>query len=189
MDIASLLLILALLIPTALFVLRPLFAHKATAVSETSRRTSALLAERERVLAALQELDFDNVVGKIPEDEYPARRAALLAEGVQILKQLDELNWTEEDGDRRVDGALEANLEAAVSRARRSDSDLEAALEAAIGAQRRTAAPAPPAPGPGVRPASPAAREACPNCGKPVRGADRFCARCGHALISVQEPA
>src|SRR3990172_4571869 len=98
MDVPSLLLLLALLIPVALFVARPLFARASTSVSETTQRASALLAERERVLAALQELDFDHVVGKIPEEEYPSRRAALVTEGVAVLKQLDEV---EEEGSRK----------------------------------------------------------------------------------------
>ena len=59
MDIGSIFLILAILIPTAIFIARPLFDHKAVSISEEDRQYSHWLAERDRALNALQELDFD----------------------------------------------------------------------------------------------------------------------------------
>ena len=50
----------------------------------------ALLAERDRVVNALQELDFDFNLNKIPSEDYPVQRAALLQKGADILKKLDE---------------------------------------------------------------------------------------------------
>jgi len=182
MDLASILLILALIIPVAAFVLRPLYSRTAAPLTEAARRTSPLLAERERILSALQELDFDHVVGKIPEEDYPARRAALVAEGAAVLKALDELEKEDgrgkkEKGGRRA-GELDAALEAAVSSARRSGADLETALESAVASTRTT-----PANGRILSPGS-----YCPQCGKPVQADDKFCARCGHALVPADQP-
>ncbi len=82
MDIGSLFLILALLILVGLFISKPLFERRAIAVSSLSNREdhdlSALLAERDRILNALQEMDFDYNLGKIPAEDYPAQRAALV---------------------------------------------------------------------------------------------------------------
>src|SRR3990172_8112340 len=169
MDVPSLLLLLALLIPVALFVARPLFARASTSVSETTQRASALLAERERVLAALQELDFDHVVGKIPEEEYPSRRAALVTEGVAVLKQLDEVeettsNFKLQTPKRQTSSVnLEDALEEAVARAREprpSLGNLDALLESAVASARHQPSTI------SHRPRE-AANGFCPNCGKP----------------------
>lgn len=95
---------------------------------------SSLLAERDRVLTALQELDFDYSMGKVPQEEYPSQRAELLKSGALILKRLETLAegsgaagsadnqaGAGEDGD-----SIEDRIEAAV-RARRADAARSAA--------------------------------------------------------------
>ena len=49
------------------------------------------MAERDRVINSLQELDFDFKLGKIPDEDYPAQRAELLQKGADILRKLDAL--------------------------------------------------------------------------------------------------
>jgi hypothetical protein len=102
MDLGSLFFILALLILVGLFVSRPFFELRDTAdtigqdafledrtrFEKDDHHVSSLLAGRDRVLDALYELDFDAVMGKIPEDDYPRQREALLKEGAEILRQL-----------------------------------------------------------------------------------------------------
>src|SRR3989337_3677596 len=99
MDIGSIFLILALLVLVGLFIGRPLFERKAISVSEEEHELSSLLAERDRLLNALQELDFDYSLGKIPEDDYPAQRALLVQKGADILRQLDTYQPDELDAD------------------------------------------------------------------------------------------
>src|SRR6266508_4180069 len=109
--IGSLFLILALAVLVALFVGRPLllFAAQKTpnetqkAKQEREHVMSSLLAERDRILNSLQELDFDYALGKIPQEEYPQQRAVLLKNGAGVLRRLDELSA----------GAMETAIEAA----------------------------------------------------------------------------
>ena len=90
MDFGSILTLLAILLLTALYIGRPLYEHGATAISPVEHELSALLAERDRILNALSELDFDHTLGKIPENDYPVRRQQLVRRGAEILQQLDE---------------------------------------------------------------------------------------------------
>lgn len=179
MDIGSILLILALLVPVALFITRPFF--EPTLVEDEGRDQhedhdlSGLLAERDRVLNALQELEFDHVLGKIPDEDFPAQRAWLVQQGANILRKLDEFQPVVEDaGDaiqrveavvaqRRADAARPpANLSPALA----AEDDLEVAL-----AQRR-------------RQRQEKAAGFCPQCGGPVQKSDHFCPKCGKVLAS-----
>jgi hypothetical protein len=175
MDIGSIFLFLGLFILVVLFVSRPFFERSATAMTQEEHEYSALLAERDRLLNALQELDFDHALGKIPEDEYPAQRAALLQRGAEILRQLDAL----QPGD--------------------AGQDVGERLEAAIAARREVSGPAPDGAGKRLLPATPddeyevmianrsrarseKAGGFCPQCGKPIQKSDRFCPGCGTTL-------
>lgn len=90
MGLGSVLLILALLILVALFVSRPLVGEEHPHWTGDPER-SHWLAERERVLDALLELDFDRQLGKVPDDAYAEQRQRLLAQGAGALKRLDAL--------------------------------------------------------------------------------------------------
>src|SRR3970040_2332059 len=113
MDIGSIFLILALLLLVGLFVSRPLFERRAVAVSREEHELSFLMAERDRILTALQELDFDHSLGKIPAEDYPGQRAALLQRGADILRQMDQY------GDKASEADWEAQMEAAIAARRR----------------------------------------------------------------------
>ncbi len=179
MDIGSIFLILAMLAVVVLLVSRPLFSRKNLPVFELTDRQdheySALLAERDRVLLALEELDFDYTMGKIPEEDYPSQRAQLLQTGAEILRRLDEFNVS---GKRAIDENPEARIEASLS-------------------EKRTVRPAPAAVGTAINGGEGAdddlevliatrrrAREGksagfCPQCGGALQKADRFCPKCG----------
>ena len=105
MDVGSLLLSAALLFVVATFIFYPLF--RSTGWRE--RRTTAaesLAAEREAVLAALRDLDFDHATGKIAEEDYAAQRSTLAAQGTAVLRRLDQAQ------------TLDDELEAAVRKTR-----------------------------------------------------------------------
>lgn len=103
MDLGSLFIFLALLILVGLYVSRPFFESKSMSEvnldsvhpnktpvnAEDEHQLSALMAERDRILLAIQELDFDATLGKIPEEDYPSQRQALLSKGAEVLRQLD----------------------------------------------------------------------------------------------------
>jgi hypothetical protein len=179
MDIGSALLILAVIVLVGLFISQPFFEkgtpqnHKIEKnVSDQDHSHSALLAERDRILGALEELDFDHALGKIPTEEYPHQRTRLLNAGANVLRQLDSYN-----GQAPVETA-EARLEAVIAH-RRADigqnspqvvqslvSDDE--LEELISARRQTQEEQP--------------SGFCPQCGRTVQKSDRFCPKCGTRL-------
>lgn len=177
MDIGSILILLALLILVGLYIVRPLLERKSSQISPEEHEYSALLAERDRTLTALQELDFDYTLGKIPEEDYPVQRARMLAYGAKILRSLDahasQPGTAESAEDRleraiaerraqRVEVAANAPVAApAGSPAAGGDDQLEAKI-----AERR-------------RQRNGKAAGFCPKCGSPLQKSDRFCPRCG----------
>ena len=187
MDIGSLLLGFALLLVVAFIVARPLIEKQGLHEKQLSP-ADALMAQRETLLAALRDLDFDHATGKLTNEDYAPQRAKLVAEGAALLRQLDTL------GVARAEDAVEQAI-----RARRKASVNEGdAIETAIAARRRA-----PAPEAVTCPACGASAHAsdkfcpkcgatlsttCPECGRPARPADKFCAGCG-AKLPVAEVA
>jgi len=171
MDIGAILLLLALLIGVGLYLAAPLMNKRVRRVTEESQEGSTLLAERDRVINSLQELDFDFKLGKIPDEDYPAQRAELLQKGADVLKKLDTLKPASSFGPD-----AESRLEKAAA-ARRADSAAEAAksepvsddeIESMLAARRKER---------GTKSSG-----FCPRCGKPVLVSDKFCPNCGKAI-------
>jgi hypothetical protein len=165
MDLAAILLLLALLVGVGLFLAAPLMRGTRTAAFDDSAETSSLLAERDRVISALQELDFDFALGKIPEAEYPEQRTGLLERGAEILRRLDALS----PAPRRTSEASRRIEAAAAGPVAEGSADLpDDRIESMLAARR-------------------AARHAksagfCPRCGKAIMTSDRFCPHCGKSL-------
>jgi hypothetical protein len=195
MDIGSLLILCALLILVGLYISQPLIARKAVVgnlkIDKYDHDLSTLLAEKERILEALDELDSDHELGKIPEAEYPVQRGEMLKRGADILRQLDSMPAQPHGGN------MEASIETAIAARRAisshipvssasndaSDGDIQHqeskksemqvasaddALEMRIASRRRD-------------------RQSksggfCPQCGKPLQTSDRFCPKCGKEL-------
>lgn len=132
MDIGSILAVLALLALVAAFVGRPLFERSGTRVEDEDRELSSLLAERDRILNLLQELDMDHAMGKVLEVDYQEQRADLLREGSLVLRKIDSLQPTE-PGDDSSD--LELEIEREVARIRRAEAKSDAQFCPACGAQ------------------------------------------------------
>ena len=179
MDIGSIFLLLALVILVVFFIGQPFFNRRAVSarpVSPTRQQTSVLQAERERVIQALQELDFDYSLGKVPEEDYPAQRNALLQHGAEVLQKLDALQ--PQPPARQASDRLEEALAARRTALSQATPEMSSAeenedLEALISARRR------------ARNGS-APREKsvgfCPQCGKSIQKSDRFCPKCGTEL-------
>jgi hypothetical protein len=171
MDIGSLFLILALFILVGLFVSRPLFEEQATAAPKDGYNLSALLAEKERTLTALQELDFDSTLGKVPEEDYPIQRELLVQRGVEVLRRLDALQ------DQATSDGSQDRLEAAIAARQASGTPATAVgdngagnhaddpVEVMIATRRRSRQ------GKSVG--------FCAKCGRPLQQSDRFCPKCG----------
>jgi ribosomal protein L32 len=170
MDIGTIFLLLALVIFVAGFIFRP-FRAGGPDVWEEDLTLSGLQSERERILEALVELDFDNELGKVPEDIYPKQRQFLLASGAEVLRKLEEAYGDQVSGD-----ALEDQI--AARREQVKDlQDEDDPLEKMISKRRAS----------GAKPAkqavkSPSKAKFCSECGEPVKAGDRFCTACGTAL-------
>jgi NADH pyrophosphatase NudC (nudix superfamily) len=137
-------------------------------VTQEEHELSALMAERDRVINSLQELDFDFRLGKIPEEDYPAQRAGLLQRGAEILKQIDSLApqaASAQDTEARLERAIAARrADMSIARVQVPDDDLEAMISARRKGRKEKSA------------------GFCPRCGKPVMTTDRFCPSCGKSL-------
>ena len=156
MDIGSFLIGLALAILTGFFITRPLLERRGPSLSEAERRLSTLYAERDRVLASIEELETDHAMGKILPEDYRQLRNEWVQRGANILRDIDAYGESPTDEDPTVSSAdtLEAELEAAVARLR-SDH-----LGGADGF--------------------------CGTCGEEVVAGDRFCTHCGASLEEVE---
>lgn len=119
MDLGSLLVILALGIMAAAFIAQPLIGRRGLGVMEEERHLSELLAERDRVLTTLQDLDMDFTMGKILREDYQTQRGKLVRYGAEVLKAIDELRGSVGEVIPEMD--LEVEIESAVARLRRGE--------------------------------------------------------------------
>jgi hypothetical protein len=172
MELGAIFLTFALTLLAAGFIARPFFERrKIGVVSAEEHELSSLLAERDRLITALQELDFDNTLGKIPAEDYPSQRAALMQKAADAIRRLDELQPRRISGkdaesrieaviaSRRADAAINQQAPEAVS-----DDDLEALISARRSERKEKSG------------------GFCPKCGKPVLRTDKFCPSCGKSI-------
>jgi NADH pyrophosphatase NudC (nudix superfamily) len=173
MEPGAIFLLVVVVILIAMFVARPFWGkRRILTVSTEEHETSSLLAERDRLLTALQELDFDHTLGKIPSEDYPGMRAGLLQNASETLRRLDVLQpqsaGAGSDAESRVEAVIAARRADASGEkpapAVLADEDLEE-LVAARRAERKEKAAG-----------------FCPQCGKPVVRSDRFCPHCGKSI-------
>lgn len=176
MDIGSILLIGSLAVLVMMFVSRPFFERGAENKPLVERKAhlqeehvrSSLLAERDRLLTALRELEFDQTLGKIPEEDYPVQRAHLMQQAAHVLRQLDALNGETHaaSAEERLENAVAVRpvSTAPISQPKPNAAEVDE-LEAQIAARRRSR--------------QEKSAGFCPKCGKPVQKSDQFCSRCG----------
>jgi hypothetical protein len=175
MELTAIFFSIAVLILVGMYLYAPFMERRARAVTEEEHELSALMAERDRVINSLQELDFDFQLGKIPDEDYPVQRANLLQKGADILRKIDTLAPSSpgargagsegHDIDSRLEKAIAARrADGAASKPEVTDDDLESMLVARRKGRKDKSA------------------GFCPKCGKPVMVTDRFCPSCGKSL-------
>jgi predicted hydrolase (HD superfamily) len=174
MEIGSLFLVLAVSLAVGLYVAQPFLQRRGRHITAEAQEISALLAERDRVVNALQELDFDYNLNKIPAEDYPLQRAELLQKGTDILKKLDALAptsypvSTKKTTTDQIESAVaerRADTSATQTAVRvRDDDDLEARIASRRSARKEKSG------------------GFCPGCGKPMLASDRFCPHCGKSI-------
>jgi hypothetical protein len=186
MDVGALLVIFSVLILVGIFVSRPFFlspAEQETADRvdvELDRKRSELMAQYERTLNALQELDFDQGLGKVPAEDFPLQRAELVTAAAAALGKLDALKA------ERPAQTVEARLEAAIAARRADTAQARAGHPAAASSSLVGVAEDPLEEIVAARRQHRAEKSGgfCPHCGRPVQKSDRFCPRCGGTLVS-----
>jgi hypothetical protein len=161
MEPVAIFLLLITLFLTVLFVTRPFFQGQLHRGAQGSQELSFLLAERESLLTALQELDLDQSLGKIPSEDYPSQRKALLQKGAEILRKLDAIadSPAGRPGRKASPAKNTTSLPFGMT-----DDDLEDMLaRRRNGLKNKTAG-------------------FCPQCGNPIQRSDVFCPTCGRSL-------
>lgn len=150
MTLSSLLIVLLLFFLSALVISRPFLVKPDASGRSSSSLYDSLIAERERLLSAIEELDLELELNKISPQEHAHNRDLLLAEAAGVLKALDK------------------NQPVKTKKAAADQVEAEDDLEKMI-AKRRAELKA-------------GKSSSCPNCGKPVKSADKFCSHCGENL-------
>ena len=169
MDIGAIFFALAVVTLVGMYVGQPYIQRRGRRATQEDREYSSLMAEYDRAVNTLQELDFDNALGKVPAEDYPRQRAELLAKGADLLRKLDMMRPQETTRD------AESRLEATVA-SRRADASAEKSvsmlddedLESMIATRRKSR--------------KDKSAGFCPKCGKPILVSDRFCPSCGKAI-------
>ena len=167
MQIVSIFFTLGILILVGVYLYAPFLERRARRVTEEEHETSSLLAERERVVNSLQELESDYQLGKVPDEDYPTQRTNLLQRGADILRKLDELApaKVQDDKDARVERTLAARRRNGSSQqGELTDDDVESMIASRRKGRKSKSA------------------GFCPKCGKPVMASDKFCPSCGKTL-------
>jgi hypothetical protein len=178
MDIGAIFFTLAVVTLVGMYVGQPYLQRRGRGTTQEDHEYSTLMADYDRTVNTLQELDFDNALGKIPVEDYPRQRAELLAKGAELLRKLDELAPPPSPSGRGAGDEgknAESRIEAAVA-SRRADSSTQKAmtllddddLESLIASRRKTR--------------NGKSAGFCPKCGKPILVSDRFCPSCGKAI-------
>ena len=91
MEFSSLLIVIFILILSGVFIMRPFLVKEKTPRRVGSSRIDSLLAEKDRLLLAIEELDQEFELEKISSEEHNRNRDILLAEAAEVIKQLDKL--------------------------------------------------------------------------------------------------
>ncbi len=168
MQLTAIFFTLAILILVAIYLYAPFMERRARRVTEEEHELSALMAERDRVINSLQELDFDFKLGKIPDEDYPTQRASLLQKGADILRRIDSIALqptSSQDADARIEKAIAARrADASTAEPEVSDEDVESMIASRRKSRKEKSS------------------GFCPKCGKPVMISDRFCPSCGKSL-------
>ena len=115
--------------------------------------------QREVVLAALRDLDFDFKTGKVSEEDYSPLRAQLMAEAAQYI-----------EAEQKEAEQLEALIQSH-RKIQKQDAKCEH-CGAPMAADQHFCSKC----------GSAASRELCPSCGKKIQADDLFCPSCGTKL-------
>lgn len=177
MDLGFIFLAVAL-IGLVIFVVAQPFFERVRASQRDNAVAEQLGAQRDLILTAVRDLDFDHVTGKIADEDYTAQRALLMARGAEVLKQLDSTGVVDEA--QSIEQAIAARRRAARRTSEAPTPSLASTLSCPdCGTAYHV----------GDRFCSGCGRaltRTCGQCGSPVTASDRFCGKCGAPVAAVE---
>jgi hypothetical protein len=105
LPIGTYLLALALVLVLGLVIALPLFDRKRPALKPLSKRET-LEHERQDIIRAIREIDFDHRTGKINDEDYKRVREDYVQRGAAVLRELNTLEEVD------VEDVIEAKVAA-----------------------------------------------------------------------------
>ena len=163
MEISSIIVGVGLFAVSIVYVILP-FRQNQLKMTTTLGPHTTQKGQREAVLSALRELDFDFRTGKISEEDYTPLRTQLMAEAAQYME-------TEEKEAEQLE-ALIRTRRAAQKQGLKCEH-----CDAPIRAGQRFCSKC----------GSAIHYEQCPSCGKKIQTGDLFCSACGNKIQTPME--
>ena len=158
MEITSIIVGVGLFAVSIVYVILP-FRQKRLKTTSTLDARASQKGQRDAVLSALRELDFDFRTGKISEEDYTPLRTQLMAEAAQYIdteakesEQLEALIRTRRAAQKQ--GLKCEHCDAPIRTGQRFCSKCGSAIN----------------------------EEQCPSCGKKIQTGDLFCSACGNKI-------
>ena len=158
MEISSIIVGVGLFAVSMVYVILPFRQKRLKTTSALDARTSQK-GQRDAVLSALRELDFDFRTGKISEEDYTPLRTQLMAEAAQYVEAEEKESEQLESLIRNRRATQKQNLrceycDAPIQTGQRFCSKCGSAIN----------------------------YEQCPSCGKKIQAGDLFCSSCGNKV-------
>ena len=106
MTFSSVLIIVFIFVLSGLFISRPFLVESEIRGRSSSSRYDSLIAEKERLLSAIEELDLELDLKKISSKEHTRNRDILLVEAAEVLKQLDKVQKPDKGKKKVIDQSI-----------------------------------------------------------------------------------
>lgn len=94
MALSSFLIVLVIFILAGFVIIRPFLVELDTRGTTLPRKNDSLLAEKERLLSSIEDLDLEYDLKKISSREHTRNRDILLSQAAEVLMKLDKLEKT-----------------------------------------------------------------------------------------------
>lgn len=163
MEISSIIIGLLLFGGSVAYVSLP-FRQKVLNNMNSANANTQQKGQREAILAALRDLDFDFKTGKVGEEDYQPLRTQLLAEAALYIE-------AEKKEDEQLEAMIRArrNVQQQGLKCQHCESPVEAGQHFCS------------------KCGSAVNNELCPSCGKKIQAGDLFCSSCGNKIQMPME--